>query len=147
MAESKRRSQVIGRGLVPAMVAAVSLLVGCATTGGSLTSSAERLEKNSYALQKESRMDASRGAYSREATALAEEAREFRLVVNDRRAREGDVDDAFADVSKRYHALRDEMDRTRNSREADVEFKAVTDAYLDLEREMRRHGKDRYARD
>jgi len=146
MAESKR-TQVIAKGMVPAMVAAVVFIMGCATTGSSLTGSAERLEKNSYALQKESRLDASHGAYSREATALAEEAREFRLVVNDRRARDGDLDNAFADVSKRYHALRDEMDRTRNSREADVEFKAVTDAYLDLEREMRRHGKDRYARD
>jgi len=146
MAESKR-TRGISRGIVPALAATLSFIVGCATTGGTLTGSAERLEKSSYELQKESRLDASHGAYSREATALAEEAREFRLVVNDRRARDGDVDDAFADVSKRYHALRDEMDRTRNSREADVEFKAVTDAYLDLEREMRRHGKDRYARD
>jgi hypothetical protein len=135
--------------IVPAMAAAVALITGCATTGGTLSGSAERLERNAYELQRESRDDASRGAYSREAAALAEEARQFRVVLKDQRARKGDVDDAFADVSKRYHALRDEMGRTRNSREADVEFKAVTDAYLDIEREMRKHGRerDRYARD
>jgi hypothetical protein len=142
MAASKRTVWIL-----PAMIAAISFAAGCATTGGSLTSSADRLERNAYALQRESRNDASHGAYSREASALAEEARQFHVVVNDRRSRDGDVNEAFADVSKRYHALRDEIDHTRNSRQADVEFKAVTDAYLDIEREIRRHGKDRYARD
>ena len=133
--------------IVPAMTAAVVLITGCATTGGSLSSSADKLERNAYQLQRESRDDASHGAYSREAAALAEEAREFKVVLNDRRARKGDIDDAFADLSKRYHALRSEMDRTRNSREADMEFKAVTDAYLDIEREMGKQRRDRYARD
>ena len=133
---------------IPAMIAlAVTVFTGCATTGASLQSSAERLERSAYELQKDSRDEVSRGSYSREARALAEEARDFRVVLQDRRSKGKDVDDAFADVSKRYHALRDEMDRTRSSREANAEFKAVTDAYLDMEREIRRQGKDRYARD
>ena len=133
---------------IPAVIAvAITVFTGCATTGGSLSSSAERLERSAYELQRDSRDEVSRGSYSREARALAEEARDFRGVLEDRRSKDRDIDDAFADVSKRYHALRDEMDRSRSSREANAEFKAVTDAYLDMEREIRRKGKDRYARD
>ena len=132
---------------IPAVIAVATVFAGCATTGGSLSTSAERLERNAYELQKDSRDEVSRGSYSREARALVEEARDFRVVLQDRRSKDRDIDDAFAHVSKRYHALRDEMDRTRSSREANAEFKAVTDAYLDMEREMRRQGKDRYARD
>jgi predicted nucleic acid-binding Zn-ribbon protein len=134
--------------IFPALVAStVAVFTGCATTGGSLPSAAERLERNAYELQKESRDDGARSSYSREAGQLAEEARDFRRVLQDRRSRDNDVQEAFADLSKRYHALRDEMDRKRSSRDADIEFKQVTDAYLDIEREMRKRGKDRYARD
>ena len=141
-----RRSHAWTRS-IPAMVAVIiTVFTGCATTGASLSGSAERLERNAYALQKESRDDGLRSSYAREARDLAEEARQFRRVL-DHRSRDGELQDAFADLSKRYHALRDEMDRTRNSRDANVEFKAVTDAYLDIEREMRRKGHDRYARD
>ena len=56
--------------------------------------------------------------------------------------------DAFEDVSSRYHALRDEADRDRDH-EAAAEFRDVTEAYLDVEREMQsRDGRrDRLARD
>lgn len=121
---------------------------GCATTGAGLSSSATRLERNAYALQDEARDDDARSGFQRDARELAEEARDFRRTVEDRRASDADVHDAFGSVSRRYHAMRDEVERSR-SREAEVEFRPVTEAYLDVEREMRsRDGKrDRYASD
>lgn len=125
-------------------------LGGCATTGGSLTSSANRLERSAYALQEEARDDAARSGFQRDARELAEESREFRRTVEDRSSSKDDVHDAFGDVSRRYHAMRDEVERSR-SREAEGEFRPVTEAYLDVEREMRsRDGgrdRDRYARE
>lgn len=120
---------------------------GCATTGGSLTGSASRLEKTAYALQDEARDDSARSGFQRDARELAEESRDFRRTVEDRSSSKEDVRDAFGDVSKRYHAMRDEVERSR-SREAESEFRPVTEAYLDVEREMRsrdgRRDRDRY---
>jgi hypothetical protein len=121
------------------LFASVGLLAvgGCATTGGTLSSSAERLERNAYALQDEVRDD--------DARELAEEARDFRRVVEDRSSSDDDVRDAFNDLSRRYHAMRDEVDR---SDDAEDEFQPVTEAYLDVERAMRSRGeRDRYASD
>lgn len=121
---------------------------GCATTGGSLSSSATRLERSAVALQEEARDDEARSGYRSDARELAEEARDFRLTVEDQRASKEDVREAFSDVSKRYHAMRDEVERSR-SREAERDFQPVTEAYLDVEREMRSRDdkRDRYARD
>ena len=123
---------------------------GCATTGGSLSSSANRLERSAYALQDEARDDDERSSFQRDARELAEEAREFRRVVEDGDSSDSDVQDAFGDVSRRYHAMRDEVDRS-SSRDDEEEFQPVTEAYLDIERVMRsRDGKrdrDRYASD
>jgi hypothetical protein len=109
---------------------------GCATTGGSLTSSATRLERSAYALQEEANDGDVRGDFRRDARELAEETREFRRVVEDRDSSKQDVHDAFEDVSKRYHSMRDEVERDRD-REANAEFRDVTEAYLDVEREVR----------
>lgn len=132
------------------MFATVGLMAlgGCATTGGSLTSSANRLERSAYALHEEARDDEARSGFQRDARELAEEAREFRRTVEDRDSSKDDVNDAFGDVSRRYHAMRDEVERSR-SREAESEFRPVTEAYLDVEREMRSRGdkRDRYAND
>lgn len=120
---------------------------GCATTGGAnLSSSAERLERSAYALQEEARDDGARQGFKSDARELAEEAREFRRTVDDRRASEADVHDAFGDLSRRYHAMRDEMERS-NSRDTQADFRSVTDAYLDVERAMRSREdrRDRYA--
>ena len=141
---NKVRSQLL-------TLATVGLIAigGCATTGGgNLTGSANRLERSAYALQDEAKEDGARQGYKRDARELAEEARDFRRTVEDRRSSSEDVSEAFGDVSRRYHAMRDEVERSR-SREAEAEFRPVTDAYLDVEREMRsRDGKrDRYARD
>jgi len=121
---------------------------GCATTGGSLTSSANRLERSAYALQEEANDSSVRGDFRRDARELAEESREFRRVVEDRRASKEDVHDAFEDVSRRYHAMRDEVERDRD-RETNADFRDVTEAYLDVEREMRSRDsrRDRLASD
>jgi hypothetical protein len=121
-------------------------LVGCASTGGGLASSAERLERTSSAFER----SADEG-YERDARQLAEEAREFRQALSDRRADDRDVREAFQDLSRRYHAARDEIERDRD-RNADRDFAAVTEAYLDVERAMnatdsRRDRRDRVARD
>jgi hypothetical protein len=123
-------------------------LSGCVTTGGSLTSSAERLERNADALQDDARDDRVSSAYSRDAQEFAAEARDFRQTVEDRRADDDDVEEAFRDLSRHYHALRDEVERS-DSRDAELDFKPVTEAYLDVERSMSRTGekRDRYARD
>ena len=121
---------------------------GCATTGGSLTSSANRLERSAYALQEEANDSHVRSDFRRDARELAEETREFRRVVEDRSSSKEDVHDAFEDVSRRYHAMRDEVEHDTD-REANAEFRDVTEAYLDVEREMRsRDGRrDRLASD
>lgn len=121
---------------------------GCATTGGSLSSSANRLERSAYALQEEANDSGVRGDFRRDARELAEEARDFRRVVEDHRSNHEDVHDAFEDVSRRYHAMRDEVEHDRDH-EANAEFRDVTEAYLDVEREMRSRDsrRDRVARD
>jgi hypothetical protein len=120
---------------------------GCATTGGGLTSSASRLERSAYALQEEANDEDVRGDFRRDARELAEETREFRRVVEDRSSSDEDVRDAFQDVSRRYHALRDEVDDDRDN-EAHAEFRDVTEAYLDVERAVgARDRRDRVARD
>jgi len=122
-------------------------LAGCATTQGNLASSAERLERSAEELRADARDDSASSGYYRDAQQFAEEARDFRRTLDDRHADREDVQDAFRDLSGRYHALRDEVERTRD-RDAEIDFKPVTEAYLDVEREMRRYGdRDRYARD
>lgn len=121
-------------------------LAGCVTSGTSLTSSAERLERSSYALEKNAYAEREDSRYRRDAVALAEEARDFRRLLTDSRADNADVRAAFSDLSRSYHALRDEVERSR-SRDVERDFQPVTDAYLDIEREMDHPRRDRYARD
>jgi hypothetical protein len=131
-------------GAATIVFSALVLLGGCATTS-SLTSSADRLERNAEALAQNSRGES--GSYSRDARELADQAHDFRLTVNDRRADSGDVKEAFEALSHDYHALRDEVDRS-NSRQATLDLKPVTEAYLDIERGIGGYqSNDRYARD
>ena len=125
---------------------AAASLAGCATTSN-LANSSERLERSAFALEDEARDENVSSNYQRDAQELAREARDFRRVLKDRGTDDDDVREAFEDLSKRYHAVRDETERARNS-ELDAEFKDVTEAYLDIEREMTRHDdRDRVARD
>lgn len=117
-------------------------LAGCATTHGSLSTSADRLERSADRLAGNARGE----SYSREAGELADQAEDFRRTVRDRRADDGEVRDAFQSLSRDYHALRDEVDRS-NDREAAADLRAVTESYLDIERAMggydRRYAEDR----
>lgn len=117
-----------------------AVLAGCVTTQGSLSTSADRLERNANMLARDARGD----SYSREADELADQAEDFRRTVLDRRADDREVRDAFEALSSDYHALRDEVDRS-NDREAAEDLRAVTEAYLDIEREMGSYDDRRYA--
>ena len=130
-------------GLTIASFAALGL-AGCVTTHGSLESSAERLERSAEELQSDARNEGD-SAYYRDAQEFAAEARDFNETLEDRRADDDDIQDAFRNLSGRYHALRDEVERSRD-RDAELDFKPVTEAYLDVEREMRRV-RDRDRRD
>ena len=120
------------------------VLTGCATTHGSLPSSADRLQRNSEVLARNARGDSD---FARDARELASEAHDFRLAVTDRRSDDRDVKGAFERLSKNYHAVRDNVDRT-HSRQAEIDLRPVTDAYLDIERAVGGYpAGDRYARD
>lgn len=124
---------VSGRNTVIGLVcAAFVTLAGCATTQGSLTTSAERLERNASDLARNGR-DSTR--YQSDARELADQAHDFRLTITDRRADDRDIRLAFEELSHDYHSLRDEVDRSE-SRDATLDFRSVTEAYLDIEREM-----------
>jgi hypothetical protein len=122
--------------------ALMAILAGCATTHGSLSTSADRLERSADMLSRNARGD----SYSREAGELADQAQDFRRTVLDRRADDGEVRSAFESLSRDYHALRDEVDRS-DDREAAKDLRSVTEAYLDIEREMSGVDSRRYAGD
>lgn len=125
-------------------------VVGCVTSGANLSNSAERLERSSYALQRGTDYDHGDPGLRNDARELAEEARDFRRAVAESGADQRDIDAAFEDLSRSYHALRDEVEQTRE-RDVERDFQPVTEAYLDIEREIDRTGdrprRDRYARD
>jgi chromosome segregation ATPase len=126
-------------------------LAGCVTTHGNLTSSADRLERNAAELARDTRDEPSGSdystRYSRDARELADRAHEFRRTVDDSRADSRDVRDAFEQVSRSYHALREDVDHSE-SHHAQADLRPVTEAYLDVEREMGGYPDDhRYARD
>jgi hypothetical protein len=132
-------------GLTIAALAAVGA-AGCVTTHGNLESSAERLERSADELRADARDDGSSNYY-RDAQEFADEARDFSRTLDERDGDRDDLNDAFRDLSGSYHALRDEVERSRD-RDAELDFEPVTEAYLDVEREMRRYGdRDRYASD
>jgi hypothetical protein len=136
--------------LVIPVAAFITLMGGCATSPhGNLARSADRLESNSAALARHDGRGYSGSSYAREADELALKARDFRVAVKDSRADHRDLDRAFEGLSRTYHDLRDDVDRS-DSREAQLDLKPVTEAYLDVEREMGGYkggDRDRYARD
>ena len=134
--------------LVIPVATLMTLMGGCATSPhGNLAQSADRLEHNADLLARDDHGRYESTSYSREADQLAEKSHDFRLAVRDSRADRRDLDAAFESLSRTYHALRDDVDRS-DSREAQLDLKPVTDAYLDVEREMGGYrASDRYARD
>jgi hypothetical protein len=114
-------------------------LGGCVSTRSTLSSDADRLEHNANALARETQ-DLPSGAdypdsYARDARQLADDSREFRHVVESHDATDADVKASFKRVSRSYLLVRDEVEHS-DSREARSDLKPVTDAYLDVEREM-----------
>lgn len=120
-------------------------LAGCATTRhGGLDSSADRLDRNAQAFAEDSR-EAPRGysentSYTEDARDFADRAHEFNRTVEGRDAGDGDVSDrdvktAFDELSRSYHALRDDVEKSENP-DARRDMQPVTQAYLDVEDNM-----------
>jgi hypothetical protein len=128
-------------------------LCACVSTRGSVTISAQRLESASATLADDARetapvADDVSGNYSREARALADQAREFRDTIEDGRrdSRDIDVITSFDELSRRYHTLRDEAEHAAGRRSA-ADMQRVTEAYLDVERDMGGYRDSRYAQE
>lgn len=118
----------------------VIAMAGCASSGPTLSSSVERLEDSSFALERHAEQRDVRA----EARDLSEEARDFRRTLIHYRADRLDVQKAFSTLSRSYHDLRDQVERAHD-RDTERYFEPVTEAYLDIERGIDRG--DRYARD
>jgi hypothetical protein len=114
-------------------------LASCATTRSDLASSADQLEHSANTLARDARDEPPgrdyQTTYVRDAHALADDAREFRRTAEDRRATNSDVKAAFERVSRSYHVVRDEVEHS-DDRNVRSDFKTVTDAYLDIERDI-----------
>jgi hypothetical protein len=115
-------------------------LAGCATTRhGGLDSSADRLDRNAQAFAQDSE-EAPRGysentAYTEDARDFADRAHEFRRTVEDRDVGDRDVKASFDELSRSYHALRDDVERSGDPA-ARRDMQPVTQAYLDVEDNM-----------
>ena len=130
-------------------------LAGCATTHhGGLDSSADRLDRNAQAFAEGSR-EAPRGysentSYTEDARDFADRAHEFHRTVEGRDEGDGDVSDrdvktAFDELSRSYHALRDDVERSGNA-DTRRDMQPVTQAYLDVEDNMGgAHAPSRYS--
>lgn len=111
----------------------VIAMAGCASSGPTLSSAVDRLEDSSFALERR----AEQRSVREDARELSEEARDFRQTLIHYRRERLDVGRAFADLSRSYHELRDEVERSRD-RETEHYFDPVTEAYLDVERQIDR---------
>jgi hypothetical protein len=114
-------------------------LTGCATTHGGLNSSADRLDNNAQAFAQDS-AEAPRGysentGYTEDARDFADRAHEFRRAVEEEGGDNRDVRASFDELSRSYHALRDDVERS-GDRDARHELEPVTQAYLDVEDDM-----------
>lgn len=125
-------------GWLTASLMAVAL-AGCATTHGGLNSSADRLDRNAQAFAQDAQ-EAPRGysenaGYAEDARDFADRAHEFHRTVEDEGGDNRNVRASFDDLSRSYHALRDEVERS-GDRDARHDLQPVTQAYLDVEDEM-----------
>ena len=126
-------------GWLTASLTAVAL-AGCATTPhGGLDHSAARLDRNAQAFAQDSQ-DAPRGydentSYTEDARDFADRAHEFRRTVEDGDADSRDVKSSFDELSRSYHALRDDVQHS-DSEDARRDLRPVTQAYLDVEDDM-----------
>ncbi len=123
-------------GWLTASLMAVAL-AGCATTHGGLNSSADRLDRNAQAFAQDSDTEDARD--------FADRAHEFRRAVEDEDADNRDVKASFDELSRSYHALRDDVERSDDTH-ARHDLQPVTQAYLDVEDNMGgAHASSRYS--
>ncbi|HEY7888846.1 MAG TPA: hypothetical protein VIC29_11555 [Steroidobacteraceae bacterium] len=125
-------------GWLTAALMAVALS-GCATTHGGLHSSADRLDRNAQAFAQDSE-EAPHGysantGYTEDARDFADRAHEFRHTIDGEGTDNGDVKASFDELSRSYHALRDDVERSGDP-EARRNLQPVTQAYLDVEDNM-----------
>jgi hypothetical protein len=115
-------------------------LAGCATTRhGGLDSSAARLDRNAQDFAQDS-TQAPRGydesaGYTEDARDFADRAHRFRRTVEARDSEDRDVKASFDELSRSYHALRDDVERG-GTPDARRDMQPVTQAYLDVEDNM-----------
>jgi hypothetical protein len=134
--------------LLTASLMAVAL-AGCATTRhGGLDYSAERLDTNAQTFAQNA-AEAPRGydentSYTEDARDFADRAHEFHRTVEDRDAAKPDVRASFDDLSRSYHALRDDVQHS-DSDYARRDLAPVTQAYLDVEDDMGGAPRSRYS--
>jgi hypothetical protein len=114
--------------------ALVAVLSGCATTGGSLADASYRLNRSADAFYDETRHDDRSSDVQRQARQLADAANDFRHDVREHRSRD-ELRERFDKVAKEYHDLRDEVGDHESSTDRTA-FNDVTQAYLDLERQL-----------
>jgi ketosteroid isomerase-like protein len=124
---------------VTLMIGACALagLAGCVSTRDSVATSAGDLERNANVLAQDAVYEKSNPEYdalTRDTRGLAEDAHDFRHVVEGRSS-DSDVQVAFDRVSRSYHAVRDEVQQT-NSLQARRDFTPVSDAYHDIEQRL-----------
>lgn len=125
-------------------------LAGCATTPhGGLDHSADRLDRNAQAFAQDSE-EAPRGysenrtGYTEDARDFADRAHEFRRTVEDSGADKLDLKASFDELSRSYHTLRDDVERSGDE-DARHDMQPVTQAYLDVEDDMGGAGPSRYS--
>ena len=126
-------------GWLTASLMAVAL-AGCATTRhGGLDRSADRLDQNAHAFAQDAEEAPHRysehAGYTEDARDFADRAHEFHRTVEDEGGDNRNVRASFDDLSRSYHALRDEVERS-GDRDARHDLQPVTQAYLDVEDEM-----------
>jgi hypothetical protein len=116
-------------------IAGALVLAGCATTGGTLSDAADRLDRSAGELYDEVRSGSSNSDLERSARQFADVADDFERDVSDRASRE-ELRERFERVAKEYHDLRDDFGDERTDAEEREAFAEVTRAYLDLERSL-----------
>lgn len=128
---------------------AAAALAGCATTPhGGLDHSAYRLDQDAQAFAQDSE-DAPRGysedtSYTEDARDFADRAHQFHRIVEDSSADSRDVRASFDELSRSYHALRDDVQHSE-SEDARRDLRPVTHAYLDVEDDVEGTGPSRYS--
>lgn len=135
-------------GWLTASLMAVAL-AGCATTRhGGLDSSADRLDRSAQAFVQDSE-EAPHGysenrGYTEDARDFADRAHEFRRTVEESSGDKHDVRASFDELSRSYHSLRDDVERSGNE-DARHDMRSVTQAYLDVEDDLGGAGQSRYS--